>query len=201
MTVFGVALAVSFVLGSFILWRKLKSEYDGEQLLTLWLWLVVVAWLGSGLWVWWSWQWRQIWGAVALPMLVLLWWSHKYHWHFWELVDSFGPVSLGVCILAASGWGPRGWLVALTATIGVILSVIVGRLYRRWQWYKSGRMGVVGIGSLAWWAVVNLVIANFHQWAVYSLAWVIAMAVVAIYLRSGRQLNWVWLSLKKQPKQ
>ena len=47
LTSWGVGLAVSFVLGSFILWRRLREDYDGELLLSLWLWLVVVAWVRS----------------------------------------------------------------------------------------------------------------------------------------------------------
>ncbi len=184
-TVCGSGLVIGFVLGSFGLWRRLRDDYDGEKLLTLWLWLVVTAWVGSGVWVWWDTAWRQLYGALILPVLVLMWWSRRFKWHFWELLDTFAPVTLAVLVLAALGWGPAGALSAVAAGGGVIVTALVRKWYRTWRWYVSGKVGMVGIVAVAWWSVVNLVIANFSLWAVYSLAWIVILALVAIYLRAG----------------
>lgn len=189
LTVFGLSLAVAFTLGSFMLWRRLRGDYDAEQLLTLWLWLVVAGWVGSGIWVWWNPAGRQIWGAVGAPLLVLAWWSKRYKWDFWELLDTWGPVSLAVAVLGAGGWGPASWRVALASAIGIVITSLMRRFYRRWRWYTSGRTGIAGIVALAWWGIINLVIANFDAWAVYSLGWTAVLALVVIYLRSGRQIN------------
>lgn len=172
-----------------MLWRRLRGDYDAEQLLTMWLWLVVASWMGSGIWVWWSTSGRQIWGAVAGPLLVLAWWSKRYKWDFWELLDAWGPVGLAVAVLGAGGWGPAGWQVALAAAIGITNVSLVRRWYRRWRWYTSGRVGVAGTVALTWWGIINLVIANFNSWAVYSLGWMVVLALVVIYLRSGRQIS------------
>lgn len=188
-TVFGLSLVVAFALGSFMFWRRLRGDYDGEQLLTMWLWLVVASWMGSGIWVWWTAGGRQIWGAIGGSLLVLIWWSKRYKWDGWDLVDAWGAVSLAVAVLAAAGWGPVSWQVALTSAIGLVVASLVRRWYRRWRWYTSGRMGVAGTIAIAWWGVINLVVANFAAWAVYSLGCTVVLAVVIIYLRSGRQIN------------
>lgn len=192
-TVFGLSLVVAFALGSFMFWRRLRGDYDGEQLLTMWLWLVVASWMGSGIWACLpagrcggSWQ---LPGAVILPFAVMAWWSRWHKWDGWELVDAWGAVSLAVAVLAAAGWGPVSWPVALTSAIGLVVASLVRRWYRRWRWYTSGRMGVTGTIAIAWWGVINLVIANFAAWAVYSLGCTVVLAVVVIYLRSGRQIN------------
>ncbi len=187
-TVFGLALATSFTLGSFVFWRRLREDFDSEQLLTLWLWLVVAAWVGSGVWVWWSTSWRQIWGALLLPLLVMVWWSRHYKWDFWELLDTWGPVSLTSAVLGFGGWGPAGWRAAVVAAMGVVVVSIVRRVYRGWRWYTSGRVGLPGVISLAWWGIINLAIANFNRWAVYSWGWVTVVTAVVIYLRSGRKI-------------
>lgn len=200
-TGFGLSLVVGFVLGSFILWRRLRDDYDGERLLTLWLWLVVAAWVGSGVWAWWNPGLRQPYLAVVVPTLVLWWWSRRNKWSFWELLDAWAPVSLAVVVLAAVGWGPAGSWVALAAVGGVFLAAIVRRWYRRWRWYRSGKVGVEGMAALAWWGVINLVIAKFSIGAVYSLAWMVTAALVVVYLRSGRSLsddlNRLWQNLQK----
>ncbi len=204
-TAWGVGLAISFVLGSFILWRRLHDDYDGEQLLSLWLWLVVVAWLGSG-------TWACGWFNVCLPPLVgidgallagvgtLWWWSRKYKWSFWELLDVFAPVSLAVTILATLAWGPALWLATLVATLGIILATVLRGIYRDLHWYKSGRTGFVGIVALGWWGVVQLVIANFNVWGLYSLGWIVSLAIVLLYLRAGRKVSDDWSRLWPRKK-
>ena len=47
LTVWGLGLAVAFVLGCFIWWHRLREDYSGEDLLSLWLWLVVVIFLSA----------------------------------------------------------------------------------------------------------------------------------------------------------
>ncbi len=204
-TAWGVGLAISFVLGSFILWRRLRDDYDEERLLSLWLWLVVAAWLGSGTW---ACGWFNVClpplaaidGALILSVLTLGWWSRKYGWNFWELVDVFGPISLAVTILATIAWGPTLWLTTLSATLGVILATLVRSIYRDLRWYTSGRTGFVGLVALGWWGVVQLVIANFDVWGLYSLGWFVTTATVLLYLRAGRKINNDWSRLWPRKK-
>ncbi|MDO8488048.1 MAG: hypothetical protein Q7S31_01905, partial [bacterium] len=182
----------------FLLWQKLREDYEPEQLFTLWLWLVVVAWLGSGVWVWWTNNLRQTWGALILPLLFLLYWSRKYKWDFWQVLDVFGPLTLAVITLAALGWGPNLWQIALAGTGGIVATSIVRHFYRRWHWYRSGRSGLVGLVAVLVWGIINLVVANFHLWAVYSMMWMSIVIGVAIYIRSGRQISHLWPSKNKK---
>lgn len=193
-TAWGLGLALSFVLGSFVLWRILRSDYGGEELLSLWLWIVVLAWIGSGTWAC-SWfticlpPLAAINGALLLTILATVWWGKKKKWDAWELLDTIGPITLAVGALAAIAWGPEKWLVALITCLGIILVALLRGMYRDFHWYKSGRVGFVGIMALGWWGLVQLVLANFDTWGLYSLGWITVSCVTALYIRSGRHLR------------
>jgi len=65
---------------------------------------------------------------------------------------------------------------------------LVSKFYRRFSWYKSGRMGLVGSLSVVVWSVIQVELANFGLVWVYLAVLIGVSAAILIYIRSGRQL-------------
>ena len=185
------AVILGFAVGSFGLWRKMREEYEEEKILQLSLFLAVVITVGSYL---------GVWGSVAGGLAVLLWWSRKNGWDFWEWLDVSSQTGMRVGVILALGWTALG--VAGFMVVGVLISGWMERYYRRFKWYKSGRTGLVGLLLMIWLSVGEMAVAiqgrsglywgglEISQWVG---VWVLIFCVVAVYLRAGYK---VWPKLK-----
>ena len=191
-------MAICFVWISFVLWRRMRSDYEEEQVLGLTATMAVsaiggaylagIAELAVGQ--------TRIWGTVVMVVLVLWWWCKKNKWNFWEWLDEVGRWSLVVLILGGLGWGPKGWVYASLNLIGFLLVNLISKTYRRIKWYRSGKLGIVGLVAIGWWAVVEIAVAKYWRPDVYlptSPGFVLPIVtlmtiVVGIYIRSGHTL-------------
>ena len=188
----GVALGLGWVGLVFSVWRKMREDYDEEDILTLLIWLTVAAWVGSRL-VWTRWSGLSLAGMMGLTFGLLGWWCWWKKWDGWEWLDTVGVASLGLGAVGAASYGPGTvWLAVILAVgWGVGKGLVWG--YRRFAWYKSGKVGMAGVVSLGWWAGAQVENA-------YLLAWIVIACAVVVYLRGGRKasedLAHIWQKVK-----
>jgi hypothetical protein len=205
-TWFGLVMGLSFVIFSFILWRKMRVDYKEEDILTFTIFLALVGILASIGWKWWSvgGVLITIWSAVYL-------WSKKKEWDFWEWLDLLLPLSLLIGAIASAAYGVKYlWATGILLT-GYFILALLRKSYRKIGWYKSGKMGFVGMAGIIWWNVAWILVANWQPSNVYFGGlkleqwigiWSIVAAAVCIYLRGGRKVTQDWKYFTKlwQPK-
>ena len=64
-----VFLVFGFVVSSFWVWRKMRGEYEEEEILTMLLGVT-----GVGILAAWGWKWWSIWGIVMAVVVALAAW-------------------------------------------------------------------------------------------------------------------------------
>lgn len=199
-------MALAFLIGSFLVWKKTREDYPEDDILSMTVILAVLSLVSF-----FSWRYISVAGTLLLPGVGMYLWVKKHNWNYWEWMDTVGPVSLVMALLACLSWGPQYLLPSSLFLLGLILVTILGKYYRRFRWYKSGKVGFVGVISIMAWMLAWIGIANWHVSGVYwgglvleswvSL-WVIIACIVTLYVRGGRRVTHDWRSISKiwQPK-
>ena len=165
-------LVLGFVVSSFWVWRKMRGEYDQEEIFTMLLGVT-----GVGILAAWGWKWWSLWGMVVAVVAVLVMWCRQKKWDIWEWLDVIARASMVMGLTAAVGSGK--WIMGIFLGVGLVGSWLAAKYYRRWSWYKSGKLGLVGLVGLGWWMGLGLVIAN---WPASGIYWAGLLAVLAVIL-------------------
>lgn len=182
---YGILYGIAFFVVGFWVWKKMRVDYEEEDILTLCLVLVGAAWGLS-----WGMQWWGLGGILAGVVLALVLWCRYKKWNGWEWSDVIARASLvmGAVLVA----GTRQWVVAAILAVGVAALWGLAKIYRKIRWYKSGKTGLVGMIGLAWWVGVWMALAPWQMYKVYLAGWVLVMLAVTIYLRSGHKFSEIW---------
>lgn len=176
----GMAVMMYFVAGFFV-WRRMREEYEEEEILKLIVLLGLAAGMGAVAF--------RTWGAVGLGLGTMGWWCRRKKWNFWEWLDAVMPVGLAAGALSGLDWV---W------AVGVGVVGVVGRTYRKWKWYRSGRPGLVGLTAVLFVAGGEITVANGSSYRLYwgglevaqwAGIWSVVASLVAIYLRAGRKIT------------
>ena len=178
-------VVIAFLIVDFWVWKTMRSDYDQEDILTLSLILAGTAW-GLG----WGWKWWGLAGVLAGVILALVVWCKLKKWDVWEWSDVVARASLGLGAAAALGKG--WWVESSVLGVGVLVLWGLARVYRKIRWYKSGKMGLVGMVGAVWWMGAWMGLAPWQISKVYLAAWVLVGLAVAIYLRSGHKFSGIW---------
>jgi hypothetical protein len=200
-TWFGLLMSLAFVVVSFSLWRKMREDYPEEEILTFTIFLSLLLVLSS-----WGWHWWSVGGVLFITWIGVFLWSKKQEWDFWEWIDLLLPISMLIGVVATISWGPNFLLATILLLTGFVMLGVIKRFYRRLRWYKSGRLGFVGLVGIIWWNVVWILIAKWQPsdvyWGGLKLEqwigiWSIIAACTALYLRAGRRVSQDWRSFLK----
>lgn len=187
----------------------MRSEYESEKILDLEL-RVLLGWIFWGMTAFLIlkrslglYEWAGFLGGLWALRLV----TNKYEWDFWEWLDGVVPrviVMLGLCYpLIQFSW--TRLFVGVCMQLVWVMLLVVSAKYRSFAWYKSGKMGLVGLLGILAWAVLQIAFASTRPseiyWADISVSqivcgFVISITLVTLYLRSGRKLN-TWLTKSK----
>lgn len=142
------------------------------------------------------------WGAIVFGWLASFWFVRKFHWQIWDVWDSLVQSFLFITIFLEAGlslkFGVGNLLVALISLICLILGLVVSRRYKGWSWYKSGKIGIVGMSQVMSFAFGFFVLASVGSKRLYLgpnffelLASILVLIVFGaiLYKRAGRSLR------------
>lgn len=162
----------ALVIFNFWIWRSLRLEYESAQIFEVAFWLSVIS-IGG--------LWYPIIAVVAATATLLVY-SKRLHIDFWQWWDTVLPIGL----LLFAPIAP--WQVAITMAVSWVAVWLVARFYRRFAWYKSGRLGFVGSIACLAWGIVQAQLAKSSPVWLYLAVFIGIAALTNIYLRSGLKL-------------
>jgi len=213
-SIFGIFVAFSFVVASFLLWRSLKEDFLDEEIITFTIFIVIFSLLGGRIfyivdnfsyfgvnlarWVLFTrFPGFALTGAYLGAVSFTTYWSKKKNWDFWVLLDSL-TFALLVSFLIGDFGLFLSHTLALPLKFFLALAVLVFALFikgrfRKFIWYKSGKPGFVAASSTAVFFLGNLVLDFWVKGGLY-LEMVAALAIVflalgALYQRSEREIK------------
>ncbi|MBI2268494.1 MAG: hypothetical protein HYU80_03600 [Candidatus Blackburnbacteria bacterium] len=189
---------------SFALWKKLKEDYEVDQI--FYLTLLILFGGGTGLFVssFFLGDTFSFWGLFLGALLFGVYAVLKLNMRFFEVVDGAVLGLLLFLSLFSVGnivkWGLGIQLANLLEFIIILTSLgsyyIFFKKYRTLSWYISGKIGFVGLAALTVYFLERALVAFylflvllFPQSFLYGFASLILSLLFAgiIYLRSGRE--------------
>jgi len=212
---FGFFIALSFVIGAYLLWRGLRDDYIEEEILTFTVFLSALSFFGARIFYYLSHLYiagpnvfkildlrgfpgYSFLGAVLGAIAVILYYSKKKEWDLWVVLDEV--IKVFFVVIALSGFGyylSSGSLyalgfVALSLLFGIIRYFLT-KYYRRFIWYKSGKPGFVSLTTFALFIFLYLLLDFFFKKGiVWEGAGFFVLSLYALgitYYRSGRSLK------------
>jgi len=161
-SLFGVFSALAFLLGSFLLWRNLRGDFEEEEILSFSIFLPLLTIFGARLIflltnpaflvnpkAWFLlrvFPGFSFFGAVSSGIFASFFWAKKKSWDFWVLADNLIIVFfLTLFLLSLEMFISGGEIFFLALTLFsffcLLLSFFFNRNYRKFIWYKSGKPG------------------------------------------------------------
>src|SRR3989344_5582059 len=152
-TVWSIYVVAGTIWASFMVWRRWREEANDEEIFNFTLWLTVWAVMGAVIWS--LVEYGRVgmpvgWGIVGAVAAGGWWWCRKKGWDWLEIMDFLAVLGLWLWWAGSIAWGPAARWATVAASGGIVLEWYVRRFYRRFRWYKSGKMGLVGLTGL-WW--------------------------------------------------
>ena len=185
---------IIFIVADFVLWKKMREEYKDDEILRFSIFVLVLGIIGYLL--------RKYFEGSGIAVFVVLGtyvWCKNNKWEFWEIFDVLTPVAVFVWFGITFEFFALGVL---------FLLVIIKSNYRKFLWYKSGKMGLVGLSGILMYSLYEIGVAFLGQSGIYwgglkisqiVSAFIVSYAGVAIYLRSDRKLKEeLWRSRKNK---
>lgn len=191
-------LAISVFL--FTLWRRLKDDYLPNQIFsTAFLSLMGVAILGGlskyvfGNW----WFWLSLAGLIVGSILGLI----KYRIRIYEYVDYITvPLMFWTFMLfLGDAVGGQNWYSLILSIISILILTLyyfLNKNYRKFSWYKSGKIGFAGLASLLVYFMIRALLAVFFPFMISFVGKteIIVSGALALVL----SLTLLQLSIKNQ---
>lgn len=181
-----ILIPLSFIIGSFVFFRELRDEYPEEQLLGFPL---LIALSAAATYPFWG-----VMGSVLAGVIVGVIVSRHYGFRLWDIFDGLVTAVLWVIAIGCL----RTAFVSLVAVASIFFGILVKRYYKRWGWYKSGRIGIIGLSESFIFILLFLVVAPMVVKRLYwvpfpviegFLVLVLFFLGVVIYRHSGRLLK------------
>lgn len=168
---FGFFVAISFMIASFVLWKYFREDYPEEEILTFTIYLFLTSLIGARIfyiaenfpvfglyfdkWLFWSkYPGFSFIGAFLGGGFFLNYWVKKKKWDLWLLADKtviifFLVQMIGGIGLVLSTVNRFDFIRLLIVTGLFFLSYYLLGHYRKFVWYKSGKIGFVACFGLA----------------------------------------------------
>ncbi len=207
------------LVGPFVIWRRIRDEYNDEDIVRLLLILVffgllgakifgILGWIAQSGWQqemnWWMNSGLDIWGGVMVGMAGM-WWYHLdrargltgdvedaiAEGYWWVLV--IFALKRGLIGLLSRDWISLVWM--LIWIVGLVVFYWVRGKYRQFSWYPSGKVGFV------FWSSMILLGLGYSVWAFMSgntlLGFgrfvfgvgTVVLGLIGGYRRSGRKVR------------
>lgn len=212
-TPFFWSLVLAVFLSSFCIWKKLKEDFEEEEIMRLTLMSFISALLFSRVifiifnfsdflsnltWLSSVGNNFSITGAFWGIILALVQANRKLKKNIWEIFDSFSLPILGLLFFGGLGYAAKTGKIldaslAFAGVLGFLFFLFWKKKYRSWSWYKSGRTGFLfwSTAFYAFFAMVALALSKGNDLYWEELGWVFSLVacVGVIYYRSGRKVK------------
>jgi prolipoprotein diacylglyceryltransferase len=212
---FGFFVALSFVVGAYLLWRGLHEDYVEDEILSFTIFVSALSFFGARVFYYLSHLYLagpnifkildlrgfpgySFLGAVIGAIGLIIYYAKKKGWDLWVVFDEAIKVFFVVIIFSGVGYylsSPSLYalsFVVLALIIGV-LRLYLSKYYRRLIWYKSGKPGFVSLTTFALFIILYLLLDFFFKKGiVWEGAGFFVLSVYALgitYYRSGRSLK------------
>lgn len=200
----GFFSAVFYLAGAlglaFVLWKKLKEDYQEDLIFYLTIILVGTLLLVSKIFGAYLPDF-SFFGIVVSLIFVTLYSLKKLGFKFFESIDALSMGGLWFLFFLGADWllkirvfAPAAVLNILVISLSLASCKFFSGRYRRFSWYPSGKVGFPGLASLAIFFLLHGAVA-FYSWPVLSFPWIINIGTntvlfltlsTILYLRSGR---------------
>jgi hypothetical protein len=183
---------LALFLASFVFWRKLKEDYPNEEIFSLSILILIFAFLGGRIF--------SLQGAFLGTILALILFSKIKKWDLWLAADAlvFPMLIVGFVFFLPD------WPKLLLFFIVGFLTQKIGKTYRSFAWYKSGKVGFLACFSIIAFFGPFLLLEIFFYKALYWKLLVdfgiIIVAVFLLYRRSERNFREDWQNFFKKIK-
>lgn len=188
-------------------------DFDEEEVIMLTV-VMVASGVGTGVVINWLmyrfWQ-VDLYGGIAGAVVGLWLWCRAHKWNFWEWADLIAELGFLMIAVASLAYGPEQMIRAGLAVIIWLSLIWLRRHYRKFRWYRSGKVGFVAIVGLGLWSVLEIVVAFFagarvYFWGLALPQWlgvaVSTVSLVGLYLRGGRKVSEdalkIWQKVQKK---
>ena len=200
-SVFGIYMTIAAVWSSFVLWKRMRLDMADAEIFGMTINLAIGMAAGNMLWsLVETGKWFALsgWGIVLGGFWVVWDWSKKNKFDFWELTDWLVVLALWFWFFGAIAYGPAAKYAVGYAFLTLVLIRIIRANYRKFGWYKSGRVGLTGMLAIVMYAIYEIVMGviapiKIYWWGLTLSqtlgAWVIAICLVTVYLRGGNKFK------------
>lgn len=213
---FGVFAGASFVVFSFVLWQRLKEDFEEEAILTFTIFLALSFLLGARVFyilthfsqfgfsfaflLWRVYPGFSLLGGVLSAIGFTYWWTKKKQWVFWEIGDSilvsfsFSSFVIGLGLFASKL--TKGSLYSFIFSF-LFLAIVffLYRNYRKFIWYESGKPGFVSSLGLGLFSLGVLILEFIREngvsysWESLGFFWLVLSGFSFLYYRSERSFR------------
>ncbi len=222
----GILKAIGVVVFLYLTWRNSKENYGDEKLISYsWLSLLVFLVGGRltyGLLNFGAWNdsianWFLVWqkpgmnyiGAYLFWVLASIIYAQKNEWRVWSfLEESIGNFGIFILFIMADeilrGGGESLGLQVLLLLVGTgILTVVLGKKYRSFVWYRSGKKGFLFFFSnmIFWFLMVIRAFIfkdGFQPWGLYLTLCLISVAGLFILGEVFGQLSLLFVGKRRK---
>lgn len=189
---------LAFFFSSFLFWRRLREDYPPGRIfsfiLALFFMVLLASFVAGRLPA------NQVvlaalsfWLPFFLLSLMTLYLVKKLDFRLFEVLDSLVPAWLFFMLIYSLPFAVNFDMSSLPGAGLALLGIIVYRLlrsrYRRFSWYPSGKVGFLGLVTLALYFFVRFLIAILFPLDLASAIMSLVLSfffLFAVYLRSGR---------------
>lgn len=212
---YGFFTAISFIVFSFMLWRSLRDDYQEEDILTFTIYLFLGAFIGSRIvyiianiqdfglnFNWWLLFGRYpgfaASGMIIGSFVVYYVWNKRRSWDPWLVGDKLVFAFLAAKTISGLGvYFSTAKIIDLARIIlPALLLIIVGTIaknYRKYLWYRSGKVGFTACTGLALYFLLNSLLEFLLNGSIYFERLIYPvfgiLMIILIYQRSGRTVK------------
>ena len=201
--IYGLIRVLFTVLFLYLIWRRLREDYNQDDLLSYgWQLLLVfltAGRIGFGIIHWGVWNndiggWFSIWsmpgfnyfcayfGGVVFSAL----YASKKGWKVWKFAEEMVPqylvyifgLMLGEVIMARFGFEVLLWLIALLLTL--VASHLIKEKYRSFVWYTSGKKGFVFLFANIFFSILALGITMWMRIDIWQIIFLGSWCLISI---------------------
>jgi len=160
-----VSALISYIILSYFLWKELKVDYLNTQIFTFSFWFVVTCYLGAYLTYLFLFPNFWFYGGLIFSLSSFLLLTKKYGIKRYEILDCLvkGILSFSLVVILLDfvifQRDLRNLFLVSVIFILILIHNYIKSNYKKFSWYKSGRIGIAGSITISVFFLTRLVIS------------------------------------------